>query len=271
MENVIFAFLLTLFAGLSTGIGSIIALFVKKENKKFLSVSLGFSAGVMIYVSMIELFSESKISLISIFGEFYGYLYTILAFFAGILIILIIDKLIPKEKNPHEIKSVNEIDKIEKEIETNKHKSNNMKNLYRMGIFTAFVLALHNFPEGLATFASSLYEPSLGIAIAIHNIPEGIAVSAPIYFATGNKKKAFLYSFLSGLAEPLGAIVGFIVLGTILNELAFGIIFAMIAGIMVYISLDELLPAAREYGEHHFSIYGLVFGMFVMAISLLLL
>lgn len=200
----------------------------------------------MIYVSMIELFSESKISLISIFGEFYGYLYTILAFFAGILIILIIDKLIPKEKNPHEIKSVNEIDKIEKEIETNKHKSNNMKNLYRMGIFTAFVLSLHNFPEG-------------------------IAVSAPIYFATGNKKKAFLYSFLSGLAEPLGAIVGFIVLGTILNELAFGIIFAMIAGIMVYISLDELLPAAREYGEHHFSIYGLVFGMFVMAISLSLL
>lgn len=275
MENVIFAFLLTLFAGLSTGIGSIIALFVKKENKKFLSVSLGFSAGVMIYVSMIELFSESKISLISIFGEFYGCLYTILAFFAGILIILIIDKLIPKEKNPHEIKSVNEIDKIEKEIETNKHKSNNMKNLYRMGIFTAFVLALHNFPEGLATFASGLYEPSLGIAIAIaiaiHNIPEGIAVSAPIYFATGNKKKAFLYSFLSGLAEPLGAIVGFIVLGTILNELAFGIIFAMIAGIMVYISLDELLPAAREYGEYHFSIYGLVFGMFVMAISLLLL
>ncbi len=200
----------------------------------------------MIYVSMIELFSESKISLISIFGEFYGYLYTILAFFAGILIILIIDKLIPKEKNPHEIKSVNEIDKIEKEIETNKHKSNNMKNLYRMGIFTAFVLSLHNFPEG-------------------------IAVSVPIYFATGNKKKAFLYSFLSGLAEPLGAIVGFIVLGTILNELAFGIIFAMIAGIMVYISLDELLPAAREYGEHHFSIYELVFGMFVMAISLLLL
>ena len=229
----------------------------------------------MIYVSMLELFSESKSSLISIFGDFYGYLYTILAFFAGILIILVIDKIIPKEKNPHEIKLVNEIDKIEKEIESHTNKSNNMKNLYRMGIFTAFVLALHNFPEGLATFASSLYEPSLGIAIAIaiaiHNIPEGIAVSAPIYFATGNKKKAFLYSFLSGLAEPLGAIVGFIVLGTLLNELAFGIIFAMIAGIMVYISLDELLPAAREYGEHHLSIYGLVFGMFVMAISLLLL
>lgn len=275
MENLWLAFGLTLFAGLSTGIGSIIAFFVKKENKKFLSISLGFSAGVMIYVSMIELFAEAKGSLIASLGESSGYLWTIIAFFIGIMIVLIIDKLIPEKNNPHEVKTLKDIQIVEADIKKQTKIVNEKNGLYRTGMFTALALAIHNFPEGLAAFVSALYEPSLGIAIAIaiaiHNIPEGIAVSVPIYYATGNRKKAFLYSFLSGLAEPIGAIVGYLILGAVLNKVAFGIIFAMIAGIMVFISLDELLPSAREYGEHHLSIYGLVAGMFVMAISLWLL
>lgn len=266
MNNILFAFLLTLFAGLSTGIGSFIALLVKKENKKFLSVSLGFSAGVMIYVSMVEMFVNAKVSLVEQLGDFQGYLWTILSFFIGILIILLIDKVVPSNKKDDE-KNAN--------ILNEKQSFKNKKQLYRTGIFTALVLAIHNLPEGLATFASSIYEPSLGIAIAIaiaiHNIPEGIAVSVPIYYATGNRKKAFFYSFVSGLAEPVGAIIGYLILGTILNELAFGIIFGMLSGIMVYISIAELLPSAREYGDNQLVIYGTVIGMFVMAISLLLL
>ena len=144
----------------------------------------------------------------------------------------------------------------------------------RLGLFTALAIALHNFPEGLATFISALQEPALAVpivaAIAIHNIPEGIAVSVPIYHATGSKIKAFRYSFLSGLAEPVGALVGWSVLMPIMNDIVFGVIFAAVAGIMVFISFDELLPAAREYGEHHLSVYGLVSGMGVMAVSLLL-
>lgn len=263
MNNILFAFLLTLFAGLSTGIGSIIALLVKKENKKFLSVSLGFSAGVMIYVSMVEMFNNAKISLIELLGEFNGYLWTILSFFIGIIFIIIIDKLIPTDEE-------NKTKKLE-----NKQDFTEKKQLYRTGMFTALVLAIHNLPEGLATFASSIYEPSLGIviaiAIAIHNIPEGIAVCVPIFYATGSRKKAFFYSFVSGLAEPIGAIIGYLILGTILNEFAFGIIFGMLSGIMVYISIAELLPSAREYGDNQLAVYGTILGMFIMAISLLLL
>ena len=141
-------------------------------------------------------------------------------------------------------------------------------------MFSALAITIHNFPEGLATFTSALTDPSLGIsiavAVAIHNIPEGIAVSVPIYYATGSKKKAFGYSFLSGLAEPIGAVVGYLILRAVFNELIFGILFASVAGIMVYISFDELLPSAEEYGEHPLTIYGLIAGMAVMALSLLL-
>jgi ZIP family zinc transporter len=144
----------------------------------------------------------------------------------------------------------------------------------RMGVFTAFAIAIHNFPEGLATFTAAFSDPKLGIpiavAVALHNIPEGIAVAVPIFYASGSRKKAFKLSFLSGLAEPAGALVGFLLLYRFLNDVTFGIIFAAVAGIMIYISLDELLPASEEYGEHHLSIYGLVAGMAVMAVSLLL-
>ncbi len=258
------AFILTLVAGLSTGIGSCIAFLAKRTNTKFLSVSLGFSAGVMIYVSMIEIFFEAQNTLVAQLGQRMGSWATVLAFFGGMLVIAVIDKLIPSEENPHEVKSV----------EAEQQALPPHTKLMRTGLFTALAIAIHNFPEGLATFVSALQEPSVALpivaAIAIHNIPEGIAVSVPIYQATGSKRKAFRYSFLSGLAEPLGAMVGWLLLMPIMNDVIFGLIFAAVAGIMVFISFDELLPAAREYGEHHLSLYGLISGMVVMAVSLLL-
>ena len=263
-DHVLLAFTLTVFAGLSTGIGSLIAFVCKHTNRKFLSVSLGFSAGVMIYVSMIEIFFEAQDSLIAELGTRMGSWATVASFFGGMLITAIIDKLIPSEENPHEVRTV----------EGEQEGAPKPEKLMRMGVFTALAIAIHNFPEGLATFISALQEPSVAIpivvAIAIHNIPEGIAVSVPIYHATGSKIKAFRYSFLSGLAEPLGALLGWIVLMPIMNDTVFGVLFAGVAGIMVFISFDELLPAAEEYGEHHLSLYGLISGMVVMAISLLL-
>ena len=265
--DLIFAFGITLFAGLSTGIGSLLALRVKRTNEKFLSAALGFSAGVMIYVSMIEMFAKARDSLEALYGASKGYAYTTFAFFAGIVIIALIDAVVPDFENPHSMRDVTEI--TDEEIEdTNKN-----TELYRMGVFSAFAIAIHNFPEGLATFIGALEDPalgiSIGIAIAIHNIPVGISVSIPIYYATGDKKKAFSYSFLSGLAEPLGAIVGYFVLKQFINDAMFGIVFALVAGIMVYISLDELLPTAEKYGEHHIAIFGLISGMAVMALSLI--
>jgi len=263
--SILFALGLTIFAGLSTGFGSLMSFFSKKFNPKLLAGSLGLSAGVMIYVSMIEIFFKAKDALSGQFGEKTGYIYTVVAFFAGIAIIAIIDKLIPSFENPHEISNLNER-KVAAPGED--------KKLLRMGMFSALAIAIHNFPEGLATFMGALSDPTLGIsiavAIAIHNVPEGIAVSVPIYYATKSRKKAFWLSLLSGLAEPVGAILGYFILRSIFNEVTFGVLFAGVAGIMVYISLDELLPTAEEYGEHHIAIIGLVAGMVIMAISLLL-
>jgi ZIP family zinc transporter len=188
-------------------------------------------------------------------------------FLAEFILIGIIDKLVPSVENPHEIRNVEEMGGEEEAGVKN-------QKLLRMGMFTALAIAIHNFPEGLATFAAALTDPALGIsiavAIAIHNIPEGISVSVPIYYATGSKKKAFYYSFLSGLAEPVGAVIGYAILLNFFSDFIFGILFAGVAGIMVFISLDELLPSAQKYGEHHLSIYGLILGMAVMALSLLL-
>ncbi|RTQ94599.1 zinc transporter ZupT [Lysinibacillus telephonicus] len=268
--NVILALGLTLFAGLATGVGSLIAFFTSRTNKKFLSIALGFSAGVMIYVSLVEIFVKAKDSLTAALGETQGYWMTVVGFFAGIIFIALIDRFIPKKNNPHEVKTVEDVHAAELNA-----KAINEEQLMKMGLFTALAIGIHNFPEGIATFMSAIQDPNVGIAIAIavaiHNIPEGIAVAVPIYFATGNRKKAFKLSFISGLAEPVGAIVAFLILMPFLNDVMFGVIFAAVAGIMVFISLDELLPAAKKYDETHLSIYGLVAGMAVMAISLLLL
>ena len=264
-NNILLAFGLTLIAGLSTGIGSAIAFFAKKTNTKFLAISLGFSAGVMIYVSMIEIFAKAKDSLVAELGLKAGSWVAVASFFAGMLLIAIIDNVLPNEENPHHLHNVEELNETKVHIED---------NLMRTGIFTALAVGIHNFPEGLAAFISALQEPSIAIpitvAIAIHNIPEGISISAPIYYATGDRKKAFKYSFLSGLAEPIGALIGYLILMPFLNDLVFGIVFGVVAGIMVYISLDELLPSAQKYGDHHLSIGGLISGMAVMAVSLLL-
>lgn len=265
--TILLAFGLSMFAGLSTGIGSAMAFLTSRTSTKFLSVSLGFSAGVMIYVSFAELLPEAVHSITLSYGENKGGWISLAGFFGGIFLIGIIDKLIPNVENPHEIRRVEEMDKSRKEKDNSK--------LKRVGLFTALAIAIHNFPEGMASFTATLIDPSLGIAIAIavaiHNIPEGIAVSIPIFYATGNKKKAFWLSFLSGLAEPVGALAVWLILMPFMSETLMGIIFSIIAGIMVFISLDELLPAAEEYGEHHLSIYGLIGGMAVMAASLMIL
>ncbi len=262
-ENFWMALGLTIFAGLATGVGSILGLFCKKDNKKFLSVALGFSAGVMIYVSFIEIFAKAQRLLNEEMYQSRAYWITVIAFFLGIGIVALIDKFLPETKKIEDIENQDIDEKIKS------------KKLLRMGIFTALAVGIHNFPEGLATFMSALADPVLGIsiaiAIAIHNIPEGLAVSVPIYHATGSKLKAFKYSFLSGLAEPIGALVGYLILMPFLSDTLIGVVFASVAGIMVYISLDELLPAAKEYGKHNLSMFGFICGMIVMALSLLLL
>ncbi len=264
--TVLMAFGLTVFAGLATGVGSALAFFTKRTNTRFLSGALGFSAGVMVYVSMIEIFLKAKDALSAALGDTKGYWYTVIAFFAGMLFIGLIDKLVPSFENPHEPRMIEEMQddaELEKKNE-----------LLRMGMFSALAIAIHNFPEGLATFTAALQDPALGlsiaIAIAIHNIPEGIAVSVPLFYATGSKRRAFFLSFLSGLTEPLGALVGYFILFSIFNDVMFGMVFAAVAGIMVFISFDELLPTAEKYGEHHIAVYGVIAGMIVMALSLLL-
>ncbi|HBK1679531.1 TPA: zinc transporter ZupT [Campylobacter jejuni] len=284
-EQIFIAMLLTLFAGFSTAIGSIIAFFSRKDDLRVLSLGLGFSAGVMIYISFMEILPTALKDFKNHYDSHWAELLGLACFFGGILISLLIDKLIPEDVNPHEPKE----DLSELKICPLPQKGQNppkfhpgeklhqinTKALKRTGIFTALAIAIHNFPEGFATFISSLDNLTLGIAIAIaeaiHNIPEGLAVSLPIYHATGDKKKAFIYSALSGFAEPLGAFVGALILLPFIGDLTLAISFAVIAGIMVFISLDELLPAAKTYDKAHDSLYGLIAGMAIMALSLNLL
>ncbi len=272
LETFLFAAMLTFLAGFATSIGAILAFFSKKDNYFILSIGMGFSAGVMIYVSFMEILVKSRESFTKLYeNPITGEFLTIICFFIGIILTAFIDKVIPEDLNPHEPKSNNQLQELKPDTKSSLIRNSKLR---RTGIFTAIAIAIHNFPEGFATFVSALENPTVGItiafAIAIHNIPEGIAVSVPIYFATKNRKKAFWLSFLSGLAEPVGAILGYFVFRTIFNDSTFGLIFAGVAGIMVYISLDELLPTAEEYGEHHIAIGGLIGGMGVMAISLLL-
>lgn len=270
LENYVIAFLLTLFAGLSTSIGAVIAFFSKNNSERVLSLGLGFSAGVMVYVSFMEILQKSTDSFSTLFSnEVTGELAALFCFFLGIAISAIIDRLVPDDVNPHEPKANKELDELK---EDNQNSVIIDTKLKRTGVFTALAIGIHNFPEGFATFISSLDDLTLGIsialAIAIHNIPEGMAVSLPIYHATGDKKKAFWYATLSGFAEPIGALLGFFILLPFLGSATLGITFGIVAGIMIYISFDELLPAARVYGNAHTTIAGLVLGMFVMAISL---
>ncbi|OQX90278.1 MAG: zinc transporter ZupT [Candidatus Coatesbacteria bacterium 4484_99] len=267
----LFAFLLTLFAGLSTGIGSFIAFFVRRSQVGFLSFGLGASAGVMIYISLVEMLSKAQESVaLSTGGKTAGWI-VIGSFFLGILISALIDHIVPKYENPHEVRSTDELSSL-KTGET--ALSLQSSALRRASVITALAIAIHNFPEGLATFLSTLADPAFGIsvavAIAVHNIPEGISVSVPYFYATGSRGRAFVYSFLSGLAEPAGAMVGYFILRPFMDDIVMGMMFGVIAGIMVFISFDQLLPMAREYGKGHTAILGVIFGMGIMAVSLLL-
>jgi ZIP family zinc transporter len=260
VSNILIAFLLTLIAGLSTGIGSLIALVARRTNKRFLCFSLGLSAGVMIYVSFMEMMPTAREALVGVFGNGTGVLYLLLAFLGGMGVITMIDFLVPESGNPHEIHGVEDLPVRDP--------------LHRMGFVVALSIAIHNFPEGIATFTSALGAPDVAIpitiAIAIHNIPEGIAVSVPVFHATGSRRKAFGYSFLSGLAEPAGALIAYLFLMPFWSPAVNGVVLAAVSGIMVFISLDELLPSAEKYGEHHISIAGLVTGMAAMGFSLFL-
>lgn len=290
--NVWLAFGLTLFAGLATGIGSVLAFFTSRSNYRFLSVATGFSAGVMLYVSFVEIFFKGAESLEQVYGHL-GNWFNVAAFFGGILFIGLIDNVIPSAQNPHETHTSEETSLLHIQPKSAPAKraagatatpasAEEEAHLLRTGLFTALAIGIHNFPEGLATFLAALQDPGLGVAIAIaialHNIPEGVSVSVPIYYATGNRRKAFLYSLLSGLAEPVGALVAYLALrlfvggpSGVLPPQVMGALFGFIAGIMVYISVDELLPTSRAYGHGHDSIFGLVGGMAVMAVSLLLM
>ena len=259
------AFGLTLLAGLSTGIGSLLAFLAKRTNTKFLSASLGLSAGVMIYVSFMELMPESVTLLAGIHSERMAEVIMLGTFFLGIAFIALIDWLVPETENPHEVHRDSDYAYLDKEQDK--------KKLKRTGVMMMMAIAIHNFPEGLATFASALtnWDVALPIvfAIAIHNIPEGIAVSVPIYHATGDRKKAFTYSFLSGLAEPAGAVLGYLFLRPFWSPTLNASLLAFVSGIMVYISFDELLPGTERYGHHHLGIAGVIGGMAIMAVSLL--
>lgn len=277
--NFIQAFLLTLGAGLATGLGGVIIMFTKKFSPKMLSASMGFSAGVMILISFVELFSNARISLSGIYGENRGLFYTLLSFFGGMALIAIIDYLVPSYENPHEVSELTlEVHDEACNLPTNPEQQHKIdpgtKKLLRVGVLSSIVIAVHNFPEGIATFVSAMENPALGIsiafAIALHNIPEGIAIAIPIYYATKKKSKAVLLATLSGLAEPIGAVLGYLLLSSLLTDSFLGIILAAVAGIMVYISLDELLPTAENYGAHHIAIMGVIAGMAFMGFGLLL-
>ena len=255
------AFALTLIAGLATMLGASLSFFVKSKNLRILAIGLGFSAGVMIYLALTEILTESKEFTSIYFGE-YSHIITFVSFFVGIGLAALIDYFLPAhfgseliDQNPHDI-------------------SEDDERITKAGLLTTIAISLHRFPEGLAMFLIASTNVTLGIplaiAIAIHNLPEGIAIGLPMYHATGKRRYAMLFSFLAGLAGPIGALIGFILIKIFMPQMAIGILFAIVAGIMVYISLDTLLPTAREYGENHDVMGGILAGMFFIGVGLLL-
>jgi ZIP family zinc transporter len=259
------ALVLTLLAGLATAVGSAIAFFARRTNTRFLAMALGFSAGVMVYVSFAELLPAGIEALAGSMGDG-GETAAVAALFGGILLVAAIDRLVPIGYNPHEVRLVEEEDPAV---------AARSQHLMRVGLLSAVAIAVHNFPEGLATFMSSVADLRMGlpvaVAVGIHNIPEGIAVSVPIYYATGSRRLAFGLSALSGLSEPLGALLGLALLAGFWSDAVLGVSLAAVAGIMIFISFDVLLPCAESYGEHHLTVYALVGGMALMALTLLLL
>ena len=277
MNGVIGALILTLIAGSATGIGGALVLFKKKISSNFLAGALGLSAGVMIFISLAELFPEAQ-AMIAGTGMQHGEVFVLVAFFVGMGLITLIDFAIPEYENPHEASGLS-LDSRTAAVGV-LEQTGSEKALHRLGLMSALAIAVHNFPEGIATFIGALNDPEMGagitFAIAIHNIPEGIAVAIPIYYATKSKGKALLYATLSGMSEPIGALLCYGAASIFGIELtggspAFPLVLAAVAGIMIYISLDELLPTAEKYGKHHIAIAGVIGGMAIMGISLLIM
>lgn len=277
MNPIAHALILTLIAGAATGLGGALVLFRKRISSNFLAGALGLSAGVMIFISLAELYPQAQDAISASCGGIRGSVFVVLAFFFGMGIITLIDFLIPEYENPHEASGLS-LDSKNAATDLIEHSGSGA--LKKLGIMSALAIAIHNFPEGMATFIGALNDPQTGtgiaFAIAIHNIPEGIAVAIPIYFATKSKGKALFYALLSGLTEPVGAFIcyGITALSGVSLEgggAAFPLILAAVAGIMIYISLDELLPTAEKYGRHHVAIAGVVAGMAIMAVSMILM
>ena len=261
MGNYVLPLILTLLAGMSTLLGGFVTFFIKRNNLKALSVGLGFSAGVMVYVSLSELISQAAVMMEVYYSVTLAKAMTFGGFFIGIIVAVLIDYFIP--------------DHIEGDFLGGNTRHQRRHKIKRAGLITAIAVALHNFPEGMATFLVSSQNLALGvpvaIAIAIHNIPEGIAIALPIFHSTGKKRLAVLYSFLSGISEPIGGLLGVLLLKTVMGEEMVGFMTSAVAGIMVYLSFDTLLPLAREYGENHHVIIGIIAGMLVMGFSLIFL
>ena len=277
MTGIIGSLILTLIAGAATGIGGGLVLFKKKISSNFLAGALGLSAGVMIFISLAEMFPEAQ-AIIEQTGMAHGRTFVLIAFFVGMGLITLIDFAIPEYENPHEASGLS-LDARTAAVGM-LDQTGNEKALHRLGIMSALAIAVHNFPEGIATFIGALNDAEMGVgitfAISIHNIPEGIAVAIPIYYATKSKGKALLYATLSGMSEVIGALLCLAVTSIFGIELTgggptFPIVMAAVAGIMIYISLDELLPTAEKYGKHHIAIAGVVGGMAIMGISLLII
>ena len=254
--TIITALLISFLAGLATSIGGILTFFIKRDNMKALALGLSFSAGVMLCISFMDILPEAINWLGGIYGEKKGGILAIVFLLVGIMIAGLIDYLIP--------------DHVTDAMILDNHRT----KLKRVGLLAALAIAVHNFPEGIATFMTGLKSISLSIpiagAIALHNIPEGISVALPIYNATGKKRKAFFWASLSGMAEPLGAIIGFFLLRNYLNDFTFGAMFGIIAGIMIYLALDEMLPLSHEYSDGHHCIVGVTLGIVIMAFSTIL-
>jgi len=272
LEDILFALFLSLLAGLSTTIGSVIAFIVKKPSPKFISFVMGFSAGVMIFISFVELLFNSIISI--------GYQFGVLFFFLGMGIMFLIDVLVSHKyefENSIEI-LVNDNGSYKPHLHHgHRHRNGRERKkikIEKTSLFIVLGVFIHNFPEGMATFIGTLADIKLGLlltlAIALHNIPEGIAVSIPLYINNGSKRNAFKWSFISGMSEPVGAMVTWLILFPFITPILLSAMLAVVGGVMVYISLDELLPASRKFGKEHHSILGIITGMIIMAFSLVL-
>ena len=261
------AFAVTLGAGLSTGIGAGLALFAKATNDRFLAVALGFSAGVMLFVSFVEIFPKAA-DYLPAGPDGGGFSFATLAFLSGLVLMALLYRFLPDLPLPREDRRVLPPDSPDIAIPESR------RLLFRAGLLVALAVTIHNFPEGIATFFLTLDDPAVGIsvgtAIAIHNIPEGIAVAIPMFYALRSRAWAFGLGVLSGLAEPLGAVLGYLILQPYITPTVLGVLFGVVAGIMVYIALDSLLPAAKEFDRGQLAIYGVIAGMAVMAASLVL-